>query len=1007
MSRPPPDFAHYKIFGMLRHGSPPPDNWAPWILEVDLSEIALKDLTALTDLKYLKYLDCHKTPVSDLTPLMRLKSLERLHCYETQISDLTPLAALSNLEELDCSSTKVTNLTPLVYLNNLRRLCVSKTEVRDLCPLTKLSGLQELNLNNTAVCDLTPLSGLRQLTSLHVGGTEVSDLGPLSVLTELRDLGLGGTKIKDFTPLGRMIKLVFLDVSQTPIFNLAEIANLHALKIFDCSFSKVTNLSPLFEKNIGLSIVAQGLSLISMPDRLDAYKKLNSLHLSGSACPGIDSALFGAEKALYYLGSAGGLDIRGGDCLPALIAHFTDLQAGAQGLPLAKGLILGNGQVGKTQVRGALFGREFDGSIPSTHGIQIETNETPGGQRLTIWDFGGQDLYHGTHGLFLKSGAVFVVCWTPHLETGVEMDPSGLEFPNRPLAYWLNWIKATAGTDVAVICVQTWADEEGIEAELSEAADVLLRQFAFRRSIAVSTLNELNIDVLHAAMRNALAWQDKQTGGARTGIGRVTAMVELSRSQQQTLTRAEFDALCAQTGGISDPGQFLDYLHRIGIVFHQPGLFGGAIVLDQQWALEAIYELFLRGDVANWLKRSGGVFTPDDLAVRVWSARPEEDRTLFLSMMESCGIAFALESRWGGRNEHTRWIAPAMLPPRATVERDIARDWDFDAPIETRTLDYGFLHDGLIRSLMAEVGAQAGYGGVYWDQGFVVYETETRSRLLVEATKAGGWTGQITLQARGPQAVELLSRIDGLLQRAENRAGLKRHADSGLPARITPERPVPAQGRDNLPDAGDYGQPAFETATKFGFPEQTQPLFALSYARKSVFHPGIETAVDAIESAARSRNAIILRDKNEIRVGNRISVFARRLAQAPHAIVVLSHKYLTVRDHCMQELFLIYRQVQSDPVELAASVHFWVLPCAPIHDDAYRESIIKHWEAKARGKFGPRASDKAGTTPATNRTAIANEIGPILAAIDDSARETDFDAFLERCFGSVDGRPRP
>jgi internalin A len=378
-----------------------------------------------------------------------------------------------------------------------------------------------------------------------------------------------------------------------------------------------------------------------------------------------------------------------------------------------------------------------------------------------------------------------------------------------------------------------------------------------------------------------------------------------------------------------------------------------------------------------------------------------------MSMMESCGIAFALKSRWGGRNEHTRWVAPAMLPPRAAMERDIAREWDFDSPIETCTLDYGFLHDGLIRSLMAEVGAQAGYGGVYWDQGFVVYETSTRSRLLVEATKADDWTGQINLRARGPQAGELLSRMDGLLQRAETRAGLTRCADTGPPEQHSPERSMPAQIPNSFPDAGDYGQPALQPATKFGFPEQTQPLFALSYAWKNADHPDLETAVDAIEAAARLKNAIILRDKNEMQVGNRISVFARRLSQAPHAIVVLSHKYLTVQEHCMQELFLIYRQLQSDPVELAARVHFWVLPCAPIHDEDYRNSIIKHWEAKAGRTFGPSASDKAGTTSAINRTSIANEIGPILAAVDDSARETDFDAFLERCFKPVDSRLRP
>jgi internalin A len=37
--------------------------------------------------------------------------------------------------------------------------------------------------------------------------------------------------------------------------------------------------------------------------------------------------------------------------------------------------------------------------------------------RLNLWDFGGQEIYHGTHTLFLQGQAVFLVLWTPELES--------------------------------------------------------------------------------------------------------------------------------------------------------------------------------------------------------------------------------------------------------------------------------------------------------------------------------------------------------------------------------------------------------------------------------------------------------------------------------------------------------------------------------------------------------------------------------------------------------------
>jgi hypothetical protein len=35
---------------------------------------------------------------------------------------------------------------------------------------------------------------------------------------------------------------------------------------------------------------------------------------------------------------------------------------------------------------------------------------------LKIWDFGGQDIYHGTRALFLKTCTVFLLVWEPGSE---------------------------------------------------------------------------------------------------------------------------------------------------------------------------------------------------------------------------------------------------------------------------------------------------------------------------------------------------------------------------------------------------------------------------------------------------------------------------------------------------------------------------------------------------------------------------------------------------------------
>ena len=102
-------------------------------------------------------------------------------------------------------------------------------------------------------------------------------------------------------------------------------------------------------------------------------------------------------------------------------AHYEDLKSGQRIDAEVKVLFLGNGGVGKTQLCRRLRDLPFDPNIPTTHGIQLGemTVGLDGFQepvRLNLWDFGGQDIYHGSHALFLHGQAIFLILWTPELE---------------------------------------------------------------------------------------------------------------------------------------------------------------------------------------------------------------------------------------------------------------------------------------------------------------------------------------------------------------------------------------------------------------------------------------------------------------------------------------------------------------------------------------------------------------------------------------------------------------
>ena len=84
----------------------------------------------------------------------------------------------------------------------------------------------------------------------------------------------------------------------------------------------------------------------------------------------------------------------------------------------AKLILIGEGEVGKSCLLGALREDEWRESRPTTHGIEIKpviVTDPDSGTEISLngWDFGGQPVYRPTHQLFFSAPAVYLVVWKP------------------------------------------------------------------------------------------------------------------------------------------------------------------------------------------------------------------------------------------------------------------------------------------------------------------------------------------------------------------------------------------------------------------------------------------------------------------------------------------------------------------------------------------------------------------------------------------------------------------
>jgi hypothetical protein len=133
----------------------------------------------------------------------------------------------------------------------------------------------------------------------------------------------------------------------------------------------------------------------------------------------------------------------------------------------AKLVLVGEGEVGKSSLLGALIGEPFVDGRDTTHGIEIKplavTHEGVD-ILLNCWDFGGQPVYRPTHQLFFTKPAVYLVVWKPR--EGPELGQ---------VEYWLSLIKDRAGAGAKVHVVATHGGPGQRPAQLDRAK--LLERF--------------------------------------------------------------------------------------------------------------------------------------------------------------------------------------------------------------------------------------------------------------------------------------------------------------------------------------------------------------------------------------------------------------------------------------------------------------------------------------------------------------------------------------------------
>ena len=602
--------------------------------------------------------------------------------------------------------------------------------------------------------------------------------------------------------------------------------------------------------------------------------------------------------------------------------------------------------------------------------------------------------------MFVRNRAIVPIVWTQEAETQATHEYGGHEFPNYPLEYWVRYVAELGGTESALILVQNKCDSASQEAVLPPVDPALLQGFGFIKvGVHYSAKNARGHDTLLDSLRQASIWIRETFGLTEIGRGRARVKRQLEdmrdaaqdqpseRRQNRWITREQFAALCEEAGDISDTNALLDYLHQIGTVFSREDLFDGHVVIDQQWALDAIYAVFHResGLYKRIRERQLGRFTRSDLASGLWNelGHSASAQKLFLSMMRSCGICFTLRNTLEA--DDVEYVAPDLLPDRERVFLELVQKWDEDADIVGAAFTYAFLAPVLVRTLMAEIGEMFGQAADYWADGFYLFEARSQARALVEVEKdQGGWGGTLRLRAQRGDAAALLRALTARVERINDRFALE-PTNVEKPASGTRERPSVARTVGDQSDIDLRDQAALEPA----YERTRSNKRYVSYAWGGDLDSADRQRAEAIErlcQRAEAQGVEIIRDRNVLQFGDGIYRFMDQLAASDRVWVILSAKYLQ-SSYCMYELFKIYQNTLMQEEVFRARIRVVKLPDADISSLSARVGHAEYWDRlfKERNAVIGRRPDLVGVSDFREFKLVrefAHHIGEMLKVID-------------------------
>jgi GTPase SAR1 family protein len=597
--------------------------------------------------------------------------------------DLNP----SKIDPVEDKIKKLSNNPTLDLSNqNLFRIPVN---------LKSLTKLKKLILNNNQIIKIENLPP--NIIELELNNNEIEVIENLP--PKLQYLKIRNNKIKTITNLPKT--LFSVDLSNNLINSSEGLPT--SLKLVKLSGNKLTNFN--FTKNL-ISVILSNNLIEKLPIFTES-EKLQELVLFNNPIKDLNTAILGTTE--------------NSNCLKGLKNYLEEFKRKKIKNTKIKLLFIGNSNVGKSNLVAALQGKET-GNLPSTHGACLYTYKIEDID-FQIWDLGGQEIYLGTHRIFLMAEGVQVLVYDLETESqSLSPDRLNPEEPVRNIMkeYYYEKIKELSFSS-RIITV-----ENKIDIQRSNSS------FGYPH---IKTSVNQNIGI--QALKTQIWEEGKQLNLYGLEVpyfwNKVGEAIQKLSSSTKVISKESFYQICKENEVLEDGIEsLLEFLHNTGVLFYKPEL-ENEIIIDLIWALQVIYKVFdrqssfykeMRDNQAGYssIRTFFNDFDQTDLNLKI------EEKWLFYKFLKSSGLCFPLESE---EFLDTYIVFPEFL---SNKKPEVVALWQLKMGNKVKIQKkYNFLPYYPLHNFIARFGKKSQLNK-FWRNGILIYaEKNDYSGFLIEA----------------------------------------------------------------------------------------------------------------------------------------------------------------------------------------------------------------------------------------------------------------------------------